>query len=621
MEADRLARYLGGVVVALVLIEVGMGVFGPGVTGQVDDWQYTGSTGLSTVPGTSISIDTVRHIPGTIMLSGLGGRAFATVGSVTTAPLAVAVPIMLVQSSLTGFTSQIQSQAAGGAPGSGDLGYAAGGAKDIQNFRDNINNGYLPQPTDISYEGLFYEYYFDTGRQQECEQLFCPSYSRAVTHDPLSNATEQYMTVGLNSDMAVDEFERKDLNLVLVLDISGSMGSGFGQYYYDRFGNKKEIENATDRTKMRIAAESLAAMTEHLRPGDRLGVVLFNDQAHVAKPLRLTQETDMEAIRSHMQEVQAGGGTNMAAGMRAATEMIREYEDVDRTEYENRIVFLTDAMPNLGTHSEQGLLGMMQDNAEDGIYTTFVGMGVDFNTELVDAITAVEGANYLSVHSADQFRQRLDREFKYLVTPLVFNLTLELESDAFRIEKVYGSTVAEEATGELLHVNTLFPSPTTEEGTRGGVVLAQLERTGSGSTAELSVSYEDRTGERSTTSRTVDFGQHEPEYFENTGVRKAVLLSRYASLMKHWIVHERAQANTTVPDEAVNAATAPGIEPYGNWSLNQWEQQSVPLTVGPEYERRIMSFRSYYQDEMEAIGDEELDQELDMMDLILSQAG
>lgn len=621
MDVDRIGGYLAGAVIVLIVLEVGMGMVGSSVTGQVDDWQYTGGTGLSTIPGTSVSIDTVRHVPGTIMFSGAGGRPFATLGSITTAPLMVAVPLMLVQNTLGGLTA-FQSQATGGVPESGDLGYATGGAKDIQNFRDNLEEGYLPQPTDISYEGLFYEYYFNTGRQQECEQLFCPSYSRAVTDDPLSGETEQYMTVGLNSNLGLDEFERKDLNMVLVLDISGSMGSGFGEYYYDRFGNRQPIENATDRAKMRIAAESLSAMTEHLREGDRLGVVLFNNDAHVAKPLRLTQETDMEAIRSHMQEVQAGGGTNMDAGMRAATEMVREYEDADRTEYENRIVFLTDAMPNIGRTSEEGLFDMMQDNAEDGIYTTFVGMGVDFNTELVDAITAVEGANYLSVHSADQFRQRLDEEFKYLVTPLVFNLTLELDSDAFSIEKVYGSTAAEEATGEILKVNTLFPSPTTEEGTQGGVVLAQLEQTGPGTTAGLEVSYEDRTGERSTTSRAVDFGEHEPEYFETTGVRKAVLLSRYADLMKNWIAYERVQANGTVPDEALNAANAEGIEPpTGNWSLNEWEQQSVSLSVGPEYERRIRTFQDHFSSEMDALGDEELDQELDMMDLILSQAG
>lgn len=62
-------------------------------------------------------------------------------------------------------------------------------------FRQNVREGYVPQPTDITYEGLFHDYYFDTGSDRTCDQLFCPSYSRAVTRDSLSNETERYVSV------------------------------------------------------------------------------------------------------------------------------------------------------------------------------------------------------------------------------------------------------------------------------------------------------------------------------------------------------------------------------------------------------------------------------------------
>src|SRR5699024_5999138 len=110
----------------------------------------------------------------------------------------------------------------GGAAGgdASSVGLSAGGAQDANNFRENINNSYIPQPTSLQYEGLFHDYYFDTGRQEQCEELFCPSYSYAVTRDPLSGETEEYMTVGLNSGINESDFERKKLNLVVVLDIS-----------------------------------------------------------------------------------------------------------------------------------------------------------------------------------------------------------------------------------------------------------------------------------------------------------------------------------------------------------------------------------------------------------------
>lgn len=47
---------------------------------------------------------------------------------------------------------------------SGTLGFATGGAQDIENFRENIDSGYLPLPTDLTYEGLVKDYEFDTTR-------------------------------------------------------------------------------------------------------------------------------------------------------------------------------------------------------------------------------------------------------------------------------------------------------------------------------------------------------------------------------------------------------------------------------------------------------------------------
>lgn len=46
------------------------------------------------------------------------------------------------------------------------IGLSAGGAKDINNFRENIQCGFMPQKSDITMEGIFYDYYFDTGGDQ-----------------------------------------------------------------------------------------------------------------------------------------------------------------------------------------------------------------------------------------------------------------------------------------------------------------------------------------------------------------------------------------------------------------------------------------------------------------------
>ena len=106
------------------------------------------------------------------------------------------------------------------------------------------------------------------------------------------------------------------------------MRSAFSDYYYDRFGNERTPEDDTDRAKIAVARDALVALTEQLREGDRLGVVLYSSDSAVAKPLRPVEATDMDAIRDPVREaVRAGGGTNLDAVLDDATELLAEYED------------------------------------------------------------------------------------------------------------------------------------------------------------------------------------------------------------------------------------------------------------------------------------------------------
>jgi|AntRauTorckE6833_2_1112554.scaffolds.fasta_scaffold00491_1 Ca-activated chloride channel family protein len=511
----------------------------------------------------------------------------------------------------SGSGTQVEYAASASGDGGGDsVGLAAGGAKDANTFRRNIRNEFLPTPSSLSYEGLFYDYYFDTGDPGDCTDLFCPTYSPAVTADPLSGETERYLSVGLNSGLAESDFERKRLNLVVVLDISGSMTSSFDDYYYDQYGNKQTVEESGADSKLSVAKDALVSLTEQLEPGDRFGVILYNSASAVAKPLNPVAETDMDAIRTHIQEdIEATGGTNLSAGLDDATDLLGEYESADQTTYENRMIVLTDAMPNTGDTSEGGLQGRLETAAEGNVHSTFVGVGVDFNTEIVDEITSVHGANYYSVHSPDQFEQRLVDGFEYMVTPLVFDLSLELDAKGYEIEQVYGSSAAEESTGEIMRVNTLFASPTSEGRTKGGVVLAKVtDAAGGGGELTLRASWEDRTGTSNESELSVTFPEGGPEQFANTGVRKAVALSRYADLLQNWMVDERERDGDPETD---------GIDVPDD-DLGKWEQRSDPLTVSRAYRERFETFADYLQSEMAAVEDDALQQELDVLETLVA---
>lgn len=487
------------------------------------------------------------------------------------------------------------------------IGLSAGGAKDISSFRENINNSYLPLPSDLTYEGLFYDYYFETGAAQECNKLFCPSYSYALSGDPFSGERQYYLSLGLNS--GIKDFQRKKLNLMVVLDYSGSMGSPFDQYYYDRFGNMVEIDPSgreSSKTKMEIADESVVALLDHLNPEDRFGMVIFSDEAFLLDPLTDMVDKNPDRLKSSILSIRETYGTNMEAGMEAGTDQFDRLLPQGGSDYENRIIFLTDAMPNLGETGDLPLYRMLEGNAERGIYTTFIGIGVDFNSELVEGITKIRGANYYSVHSAEEFRQRMDDEFDFMVTPLVFDLRLNLDAPGYEIEKVYGSPEADLATGDLMRVNTLFPSRAEEGAVRGGAILVKLAKLSDQGKIRLSASYEDRDGKSDSDEAEVILEEHDSDFYQNNGVRKAVLLSRYADLLKNWMIDERTAAGKggrIAPSVTLTGGIVIPVE------LGEWERQSLSLTVSDPYPELFGRFRDYFHSEAQAIGDETLGQE------------
>lgn len=514
---------------------------------------------------------------------------------------------MMMQQASTAMTEALSADAT--------LGLSVGGAQDIANFRANIEHGYLPLATDITPEGLFYDYYFDTGSDHMCDELFCPAYSKAVARNPLSGDAEAWLSVGLDSGLKAADFARPDLNLVVVLDVSGSMSSTLDSYYYDDPGSRPEFESTT---KMDAANRAVAGLTDMLGPDDRLGIVLFDNTAHVARPLLPMSGTDRDELKENIMRIYPDGGTYMEGGMRAGTGLFAGHEGHDRA---NRIIFLTDAMPNVGDTSPGGLLGMVEANADAGIHTTFVGMGLDFNTELVDHISKVRGANYYSVHSADEFNKRMVDEFDFMVTPLVFDLELSLESDDWAISRVYGSPDADRATGTILHVNTLFPSSSVDGEVRGGIILVRLEDrciVDCTSPIMLRASYDTVDGASHVVESVVE--PFTDESYDNDGIRKGVLLARYADLMQSWIVHQRAAVSSLT--EYDKHFDDHGMLIMWEWPwLGHWERQSVPLHVSDHYVDAFSLFRPYFDAEAAAIGDDTLRQELDILAALIGHGG
>jgi Ca-activated chloride channel family protein len=556
-----------------------------GAVNQIDDWEYNAT---STMSDSSRRIS--NNMSGNIKMSG---------------PIAMSMPSPVLRRK--------------------SIGLSVGGAKDTNNFKANIDNGYLPKLKSITYEGQFYNHYFDTGiGEGESKTLFCPSYSSAKRLNTYTDEEEYFLSVGLNSGIQEGDFKRKKLNLVVVLDISGSMGSKFSAYHYDKVGSKINHDNV-NKTKMTIANEAIVAMLSHLKDDDKVGIALFDHNSYKAKALKRVGDTDKLAIREHILALKQRGGTNWSAGYKEGLKLFDEVEI--NSEYENRIIFLTDAMPNRGELNKNKLFGMAKSASEKGINTTFIGIGVDFNNDLVEYVSKTKGANYFSVHSSKEFSKLLDKEFDYMVTPLVYDLELKLSNSMYTIEAVYGSPESNMATGQIMKINTLFPSNNDGSATKGGVVLLKLKKNiymASSDKLTLDVSYTDVNGKSYSNSQQVSF-KNKFAYYDNNGIRKAILVSDYVSVMKNWLIDSRAGCNDKVswarqqPIEIQKRCMIyPPLHPeYPR--VATWERKSCKLSVSAGYKKFLQLFRKMYVKEMQMLGDDSLNKEANILSSLINQ--
>jgi Ca-activated chloride channel homolog len=269
---------------------------------------------------------------------------------------------------------------------------------------------YAPIPQSKS---IFVEEYFNYRRHalptptgKETVKLDMRWGSNTATKDG-----EALLQIGITT-ARLKEAEIPPVNLCVVLDRSGSMQG-------DR------IRNTREATK---------ELVSHLRPQDRISVVLFDNVADILVPSQLV--TDKAAIIQLLDGVQERGGTNLNAGLQLGyKEVAAHYGDFGS----NKIIFLTDAIANLGITDPMDMLrqaGVYQKQMQ--IDLTMIGVGSNFNAELSRVLTAKGHSIHFVMDSRDIKKIFID-ELESLLSPIGREVELVIEWDEdLDLQYLYG---------------------------------------------------------------------------------------------------------------------------------------------------------------------------------------
>ena len=210
------------------------------------------------------------------------------------------------------------------------------------------------------------------------------------------NDNEVVLLTGLKAPK-VEHNDRQPLNLVAVLDVSGSMG-----------GPKIE--------RMKKATQTLI---DHLTEQDKLGIVIFSTNfTKLASVQAMTSDRKHE-LKTRVGNLRVECSTNISGAMLLGFELlgVRE-EDL------NRVILLTDGLPNVGETTISGLVDLVNQRPKGVSLSTF-GFGTDHNPELLQSMAQAGSGNYYYIENVDQINPAFAQELGGLVSCYAQNIKIE----------------------------------------------------------------------------------------------------------------------------------------------------------------------------------------------------
>jgi len=193
------------------------------------------------------------------------------------------------------------------------------------------------------------------------------------------------ITVSAEATPATAQAPAKGVNLALVLDRSGSMGSA---------------------SRMPMAKEAAKGIIMQLKSDDRISLVTFDD--HVTVLAANCPGTDHATLCRLIDGVETGACTDLHSGwLKGAHEVAENFGEGCI----NRVILLSDGQANRGETRESEIIRQVSELGATGVSTTTVGVGHGFNEDLLQAMAEAGDGNYhyadVAADLPEQFRNEL----------------------------------------------------------------------------------------------------------------------------------------------------------------------------------------------------------------------
>ncbi len=220
---------------------------------------------------------------------------------------------------------------------------------------------------------------------------------------PLNHPMRLRVLLRLVGALTLDTGNRRKMNVGLVIDRSGSMAGD----------------------KMRYTKLAADMLVNNLSAQDILSVVQYDDRIEVLLPPEYVTRKDV--VKQAIHRLEARGSTNLSGGW---LEGCRQVDSRRADDLTNRVMLISDGQANQGIVDIEKLTALAEEKYKLGIATTTMGLGKDYNEDLMSAIARAGGGAYYFIESPESLPAIFQEELNGLLGVVAQNITAEVRGEA-----------------------------------------------------------------------------------------------------------------------------------------------------------------------------------------------
>jgi Ca-activated chloride channel family protein len=264
--------------------------------------------------------------------------------------------------------------------------------------RSSLNAGQLPPEGAVRIEEMINYFPYAWPAPSDDEAPFRQTVS--VMETPWNPGT-RLVTVALQGRKPA-EAERPPLNLVFLIDTSGSM---------------------QDANKLPLLKQSFRLMLSELRPEDQVAIVTYAGSA--GQVLAPTPASDRAAILGALDRLEAGGSTAGQAGLAQAYATARTMAGDGEV---TRVILATDGDFNVGLSDPEALKDYIAHERESGTYLSVLGFGRgNLDDATMQALAQNGNGTAAYIDTLNEARKVLVDELSGALFPIADDVKVQVE--------------------------------------------------------------------------------------------------------------------------------------------------------------------------------------------------